>query len=111
MADELKWCLIGGILLLIIIILIVVLKAKSKKKNNYEFPELLEALGGASNISNLSLNGSRISFNFENKKNVDKEQVKENGVEAIVVSNKKITLVIGKKAPLVYKYLQNNIKA
>jgi len=75
-----------------------------------EFPELLEALGGAENISNVSLNGSRISLDFDSKKVVDKEQIKENGVETIVVANKKITLVIGKKAPAIYKYLQESVK-
>ena len=112
MSDELRWCLIGGaiLLLLFIIVLIIVLKRKSKIKEDKEFPGLLEALGGADNISNVSLNGSRISLNFDSKKNVDKEQIKENGVETIVVSNKKITLVIGKKAPTIYKYLLENLK-
>ena len=113
MSDELRWWLIGGagfIALLIIIILVVVVWRKNKTKESLEFPELLEALGGAENISNVSLNGSRISLNFESKKIVDKEQIKGNGVETIVVSNKKITLVIGKKAPVIYKYLQESVK-
>ena len=46
----------------------------------------------------------------DNLANHDKEQIKENGVETIVVSNKKITLVIGKKASLIYKYLLECIK-
>lgn len=112
MSNELKWCLIGGIaLLLIIIVLIIVLKKKSKNKENLEFPELLEALGGAENISNVILNGSRVSLTFESKKNIDKDLIKENDVETIVVSNKKITLVIGKKASVIYKYLLESIKA
>ncbi len=113
MSDELKWCLIIGasvVALLSIIILVVVLKKKGKAKENTEFPELLEALGGAENISNITLSGSRISLNFDSKKNVNKEQIKENGVETIVVANKKITLVIGRNAPVIYKYLQANVK-
>lgn len=113
MSDELKWCLIigaGVVVLLGIIILVVVLRKKGKAKETTEFPKLLEALGGAENISNITLNGSRISLNFDSKKSVDKELIKENGVETIVVANKKITLVIGKKAPIIYKYLQENIK-
>ena len=113
MSDELRWCLIIGAsiaALLSIIILVVVLKKKGKIKEDTEFPGLLEALGGAENISNITLSGSRISLNFESKKSVDKEQIKENGVETIVVANKKITLVIGRKAPIIYKYLQANIK-
>jgi phosphotransferase system IIB component len=113
MSDVLRWCLIGvsaTVALLIIIVLAVVVRKKSKFKENTEFPELLEALGGAENISNISLNGSRISLNFDSKKAVDKELIKENGVETIVVANKKITLVIGKKASIIYKYLQESIR-
>lgn len=112
MSDGLRWCLIGGsiLLLLIIICLLMVFRKRSRLKENREFPELLEALGGANNISNVNLNGSRVSLNFESKKSVDKDLIKENGVETIVVANKKITLVIGKKASMIYKYLQQSIK-
>lgn len=103
--DQLRWLLIGVGALLIIIILVSVLKIKTKKKGNLEFPELLEALGGADNISNILLNGSRVSLNFENKKNINKDRIKENGVETIVVSNKKLTMVIGRQATAIYKYL------
>ena len=108
MSDELRWCLIWSsiLILLVIMVLIVVSKKKSKNKETKEFPELLEALGGVSNISNINLNGSRISLSFESKKNIDNEMIKENGVETIVLSNKKITLVIGKKASSIYRYLQ-----
>lgn len=105
MSDELKWCLaIVGIILLSIIIIVIVRKTH-KSVNKQEYPGLLEALGGFENISNISLNGSRISMNFENKSNINKDRIKENGVETVVVSNKKITLVIGKDAPVVYQYL------
>ena len=112
MSDDLKWLLIIGssLLLLIIIILIVVGIKRNRIKASTEFPELLEALGGAENISNVVLNGSRISLVFESKKNINKELIKDNGVETIVVSNKKITLVIGKKASDIYKYLQKKQK-
>lgn len=108
--DQLRWLIIGISVLLIIIVLVIVFKLKTKKKGVSEFPELLEALGGVDNISNILLNGSRISLNFENKKNVNKDQIKENGVETIVVSNKKLTMVIGKKASIIHKYLAESVK-
>lgn len=114
MSDELKIGLIIGcsvILLLSTIIIIMLLIKKSKNKVIYEYPELIEALGGLSNISNITLNGSRISLSFESKKNINKEQIKECGVETIVVSNKKITLVIGKNSTNIYTYLKKNIEA
>lgn len=110
MSDQLRWLLIGIGVLLIITVLVIVLKLKTRKKELLEFPELLEALGGANNISNVILNGSRVSLNFDNKKNIDKDQIKENGVETIVVSNKKLTMVIGKKASAISKYLNESIK-
>ena len=113
MSDLQILCLIGGsaLLLIISIVLIIVLKRKNKLKENKEYPELLEALGGSSNILGISINGSRISINFIDKQNINKEQIKQNGVEKLVVSNKKITLVIGQEAPIIYKYLDENIKA
>ena len=112
MSDELRWWLIGGslFLLLIIIGVIILWKHKNKIRASEEFPELLEALGGASNISNVTLSGSRISLNFDSKKSLNKELIKDNGVETIVVSNKKMTLVIGKNAPNIYKYLSEITK-
>ena len=112
MSDQLRWLLIGGsiLLLIIIITLIIVFRKLSKAKEAEEFPELLEALGGANNISNVALSGSRVSLNFDSKKNVDKEQIKETGVDTIVVANKKITLVVGKKAPVIYRYLSESTK-
>ncbi len=111
--EQLRWLIIGCsaiLLIAFVIVLIILLKRKNRIKESQEFPELLEAMGGKENITNLALNGSRISFNFENKKDLDKEKIKDNGVESIVVSNKKATLVIGKKAPIIYKYLNENIK-
>lgn len=105
--DQLRWLLIGLGVLIVIIVLIIILNKRKVTKKSEEFPELLEALGGSENISNVTLNGSRVSLEFDSKRNVDKEKIKENGVETIVFSNKKITLVIGKKASLVYKYLIN----
>ena len=113
MSSELFWHLIigGSILLLILIIFIVFfLKNKIKRNLNFEFPGWLEALGGSNNISNVTLKGSRVNLNFENKANINKEFIKENGVQTVVISNKKITLVIGEKADQVYKYLINNQK-
>ena len=106
-----KWCLIIGIsfAFLISIILVIVCKRKNSSKKTLQFSGLLDALGGSSNISNICLNGSRISLNFEDKNFIDKNLIKDNGVDSIVVSNKKITLVIGKKAEAVYKYLKENM--
>ena len=111
MFKEIIIGLISSIVIVLMIFFVIVLvKKRNKSKEISEFPMLLEALGGIQNISNISINGSRISMNFENKDSVKKDQIKENGVETIVISNKKITLVVGKNAPIIYKYLQETIK-
>lgn len=111
MFDSIKWyLLIGGIVLIVVLLTVVIIVKCRKPKQNKTFPELLSALGGKDNISNLTLNGSRISLNFNDKQLVDKEKIKENGVESIVVTNKKITLVIGKSSSIIYSYLQDSIK-
>ena len=82
MSDVQMWLAIAlcVIILFIIIFLIIARHKRNRDKANNEFPELLEALGGITNISNIVLNGSRISLNFESKKNINKDVIKENGV-------------------------------
>jgi phosphotransferase system IIB component len=111
MSKELILYLIGacGVLIATIIILLLLINNKKKNKNIEEFPVLLEGLGGLENIENLSLNGSRISINFKVKETINKDLIKDNGVESLVVANKKITLVIGKKAQSVYNYLREQL--
>ena len=107
MSDEMKLILIISGIVLVVVLLIIIIIKKRGSKEVVEFPGLLEALGGNDNVSNIVLNGSRISMNFENKNNINKDLIKENGVESVVIANKKITLVIGKNATTIYDYLQN----
>lgn len=98
--------------LVIVIVSVLTIYFLKKKKNNkeVEYPELLEAFGGKNNIIDFSSKGSRVSVVVENKKIVDKEKLKEQGIETIVVSNKKFTILVGnKKSILVYNYLKKEI--
>ena len=98
---------IGVVVLLAVAgIIIFLIRRKNKIKQAEEFPHLLEAFGGSENINQVTYKGSRVSVIVENKKLVDKEKIKEEGVETIVVSNKKFTLVVGnKQALLISNYL------
>ncbi len=88
----------------------ILIYKKKKTKEQEEFPDLLEALGGKSNITEVSQKGSRVNVIVDNKKNVDKEKVREQGVETIVVSNKKVTMLVGnKKSVLIYNYLKSEV--
>lgn len=92
------------------IVTILFLKRKKKNKKVEEFPELLVALGGKKNISKVTQKGSRVSVLVDNKKVIDKDKVKEQGVETIVISNKKVTMVVGsRKSILMYNYLNDQV--
>ena len=105
--------IIVSIIVVVALGLIVVLLTKRRNhKMEEEFPLLLEAFGGKENINEYTQKGSRVSVVVENKKLVDKEKVKEQGIETIVVSNKKFTILVGsKKAILVYNYLKKEINS
>ena len=102
--------IIAGAILLVsgIVLTIVLLKRKAKDNSGREYPNLLDALGGKENISSLNCKGSRISVVVIDKKIVDKEKIKLEGIETIVVSNKKVTMVVDNKiAVLMFDYLNN----
>jgi phosphotransferase system IIB component len=102
---------IGVLIVIALGIVVFLLKKRKKVKDAMEFPNLLEALGGKENVVSISYKGSRLSVLVDNKKNVDKEKIKEQGVETIVISNKKVTMVVGsKKAILMYNYLKEEIE-
>ena len=111
MKEHLILAIVIACILLVAIISVVVILIVLKKKNKItvlEFPALLTALGGLDNISNLMQKGSRISVNVNDKKIIDKEKIKEEGIDTIVVSNKKVTMVVdNKKAVQIFEYLNN----
>jgi phosphotransferase system IIB component len=88
--------IIGGSLFLLTLILLVVVFNKRKTKNIvYEYPELIEALGTRENILSVSFKGSRVNVEIKDKKLVNKDQLKQGVVETVVVSSKKVTMVVG----------------
>jgi phosphotransferase system IIB component len=100
----------GLLVLIAIMVALIVLFKKRKNTEVEEFPELLIALGGKENISEVSQKGSRVNVLVDNKKAINKEKIKEQGVETIVISNKKVTMVVGNKNSMsVYNYLNNQI--
>lgn len=107
MSDDWQIITIVGIVIFIIAIIAVVYL---RRKDNEEYPGLLEALGGRDNLLQVELNGSRINLSLNNKKEMDREQVKQNGVSAIVMQSKKITLVVGRGSKKIFKYLSDQLK-
>lgn len=80
-----------------------IIKAPERKVIHNE--EALKALGGAENILDHSLNGSRVILVLNNYDLVDDKALKEMGVSSIVKMTNKITLVIKGDASSFYKSL------
>jgi len=88
--------IIGVCLLLIILTLLVIIFNKNKKNNIVsEYPELIEALGGKENVVSSSFKGSRVNIEVNDKRLVDKEKLKQGVVDTVVISSKKVTIVVG----------------
>lgn len=80
-----------------------IIKAPERKVIKNE--EALKALGGAENILDHSLNGSRVILVLNNYDLVDDKALKEMGVSSIVKMTNKITLVVKGDASSFYKSL------
>ena len=93
---------------LILIILLIVSLVKRKKglsapKRVIEASAYIEALGGADNIISHNLVRSRIVLTLKNYDAVDKEKLKEAGVDGFIMMSEKLTLVIKGDAEAVNK--------
>lgn len=80
-----------------------IIKAPERKVIQNE--EALKALGGAENILEHSLNGSRVILVLNNYDLIDDKALKEMGVSSIVKMTNKITLVVKGDASSFYKSL------
>ena len=100
--------IVAGVILLAGIFTLILLKKKNVTASE-EFPDLLLALGGKDNVNEVTFKGSRVSALLIDKKIIDKDKMKEHGVETIVVANKKVTMVVGKKSEVIFNYLNNQI--
>lgn len=79
--------------------------AQKQQQKQIKNEEALSALGGADNILDHSLNGSRIILVLNNYDVVDQGKLRELGVDSIVKMSNKITLVIKGDASSFYKKL------
>ena len=99
--DYSMWIAIGvaGLILAILLtVLIVVLvrrkKGGAKPKRVIVASAYMEALGGADNIVSHNLVRSRIVLTLKDYDLVDKEKLKEAGVDGFIMMSDKLTLVI-----------------
>ena len=77
--------------------------AQKQQQKQIKNEAVLEALGGADNILDHSLNGSRIILVLNNYDAVDQAKLRELGVDSIVKMSNKITLVVKDDSDSFYK--------
>ena len=100
---------IGVAALIVIVILAILLPYYLKRKKEKPAPRLINktayvtALGGAENILSKELKGSRIVLHLADNSKVDKEKLKEAGVDGFILMSDKLTLVLKGDAEAAYK--------
>ncbi len=65
--------------------------------------EYISALGGEENILSKELRGSRIVLVLKDYEKLDRQKIKEAGVDGFIMMSDRLTLVIKGSAELVYK--------
>ena len=76
-------------------------KKERETKNN----DIIIALGGRDNIVSVNSAGSRLSLVLKDYSLMQDDKLKELGVSSIIKMSSKVTLVIGKDAQDIVKYL------
>ncbi len=106
--DNLYWLIPVLALLLAGIVLLFVFLLRAKKKPKEKAPELaaqseyLAALGGAENIREKSIVGSRISIKLADFEKADPKKLLEIGVSSYIKMSGKLVLVCKDNAQAVY---------
>ena len=100
----------GGAALLILIIVLAVILGKKKRgpkktKRAIDKSAYMEALGGEGNVISHIRKGSRIELKLNDYEALDKEKLKEAGVDGFIKMSDRLTLVIKGDAEAVEKTL------
>ena len=102
---------VGGLLLLgLIIFVILYLSSKKEKEKSLGqakglYKEIVDTFGGADNINDVTVNGSRLSLTLKDSSYINNETLKvmtDKGF-GVVKTSKKITLVVGEMAAHYHK--------
>lgn len=108
--ENALWLALGVAGLILLILVVVLLVNLSKRKRAHAKPKriidasaYITALGGSENIVSHSLVRSRIVLQLVDYDKVDKEKLKEAGVDGFIMMSEKLTLVIKGDADKVNK--------
>ena len=107
------WLAIACAALIAIALALILLLGKKKKSNSNRVAstkvvsksEYLEALGGEENILDKKLECRRIVLTLKDNSLLDKEKIKEAGVDGFIMMTSRVTLVIKGDASKVYEVI------
>ena len=102
------WIVLGIVLLVLLAVIVLVLLRKKGNRISFDFEKFVNLLGGINNIEDASCKNSRLSVTLKDKKEIKREELMEMGASAIVVTSKKITLVLGVLSSEVCAYILKN---
>ncbi|MBE6124204.1 MAG: hypothetical protein E7184_01505 [Erysipelotrichaceae bacterium] len=94
--------------LLSICLLIVTILGKRKKKK-FDYNEFIEALGDLKNIESIDFKNSRLNIVVKDKKEINKEKLQDLGASAIIMTSKKVTLIMGVISEQICTYINNKL--
>ena len=94
--------IIGIIILIVAIIVFISFNKKNiiNKEFNEKVIDIIKNLGGNDNIISVTPKMSRVEFVLKNYELVNKEELKNLGVQGISKTSQKITLVVGNELAL-----------
>lgn len=98
-------CVIPLVVLIILGVIRLIKRDSFKKERAAKNNDIIIALGGRDNIVSFSSAGSRLSLVLKDYSLMEDDALKALGVSSIIKMSSKVTLVIGKDAEDIVKYL------
>ena len=98
-------CVIPLVVLIILGVIRLIKRDSFKKERAAKNNDIIIALGGRDNIVSVNSAGSRLSLVLKDYSLMQDDKLKELGVSSIIKMSSKVTLVIGKDAQDIVKYL------
>ena len=99
----------GAVIAAIVIVFVSFLLLKRRKNTVVDDSSWLLALGGKENITFVDAIGSRINLSLKNKEIIDREKLKELGVNSVLTMSNKVTLVVTDHAQEIADSIRSSI--
>ena len=100
---------VGVFLVLTIAVALITIFSKHKA-SKFDYDEFIKALGEKENIESVDAKNSRLNIVVKDKKDLDKDKLQDLGASAIIVTSKKVTLIMGKKSKEIAANINKEIK-